>query len=243
MASGSTSPCIRIAICDDDPMALEWLRRTTQQALSPKYSIQISSVNSAQALLALKEALQIVVLDIQLPQSNGIELARALMAQNPDCSVIFVSGYVNYVSEVYQVPHLGMVLKNQAQVQLPKFLLRAASTAAQAAGQAIVVHGAGKNHKIPLAELCYMERRGHYTHIHLRSGGEVLTKEKLSELHERIGSTHFCRCHISYLINLHEVRSIGEQAFELHSGSVIPISRSHSRAAREAFFQYLGDTT
>ena len=243
MVSGSTCHFIRIAICDDDTMALDWLRRITQRALSPNYQIQILSADSAQALLALKETLQIVVLDIQLPQSNGIELARAIMKQHPDCNVIFVSGYVNYVSEVYQVPHLGMVLKDQAEVQLPKFLLRAASAVAQAAGQAIVVHSAGKNQRIPLAELRYMERRGHYTHIYLRSGGEVLTKETLGELQERIGNVYFCRCHISYLVNLHDVHSIREQSFELHGGSVIPISRSHSRAARDAFFQYLGDTT
>lgn len=243
MVNESTQPLIRIAICDDDPLTLDWLRQITRQALSPGYQIEILLASSPQALLALKENLQIAVLDIQLPQCNGIELAETIMRQHPACSVIFVSGYVNYVSDVYRVPHLGMVLKDQVDVQLPKFLTRAASAAAQAAGQAIVVHSAGKNLEIPLAELRYMERRGHYTYIHLRGGGEVLTKEKLGELQARIGNAYLCRCHISYLVNLYDVRAIGDQSFELHDGSCIPISRSHSREAREAFFQYLTDTT
>ena len=63
--------------------------------------------------IQIRPKLNIAVLVIQMPEENGIELSRKIQERNPACSIIFVS-------DVYEVPHLCMVLKEQLAVQLPK---------------------------------------------------------------------------------------------------------------------------
>ncbi len=235
--------CLRIAICDDDPLMLERLTRMVRDTLSDHYDMQICTAGCAEELLATEQVFHVVVLDIQLPESSGIELARVLMKKAPHCRVIFVSGFACYVSDVYDVPHLCMVLKDQLEQQFPRFLLRAAAAAAAQAGQRLMLREKGAPTDIPLEDICYMERQGHWTYICLHDGTRCRTKEKLEELRRRMGSPMFCRCHISYMVNLRHVKAMANGQLTLENDLKIPVSRPNRQAVREAFFQYLSDNT
>lgn len=234
---------IPIAICDDDPIVLEQLCKLTRQTLDPYYRIELYAADSAEALRLYDKVFSIVVLDIQLPRDSGIELARDLIAEGSPCRVIFVSGFVNYVSEVYDVPHLCMVLKEHMQEQLPRFLLRAAATVAAESGQTLILRSMGKNKTAALSQILYMERQGHNTYLYLRDGSVVHSKEKLSSLQDRIGSPHFFRCHISYCVNLKHIGSVQGRELTMANGQVLPVSRPNLKPFKEAYFRYLGDIT
>lgn len=234
---------LKIAICDDNPLMLEKMRTVVVQALSAQWNLEITRDTSSQGLLEQKSEFQIVVLDIQLPEENGIAFAKKLIAQNPDCRIIFVSGFIHYVSDVYDVPHLGMVLKDQMQEQLPKFLLRAAEEVAALSEQTLTVSLKGKVQKLPVSNIYFLERKGHITHIRLKSGQLVQSREKLDTLLEQVSSRELCRCHISFAVNLRWVESMRGRDFVLTGGETIPISRANLQASKTAFFRYLRDTT
>lgn len=216
---------LRIAICDDDPLMLERLTRMIRETLSGHYDAEICTAGSAEQLLAMEQVFHVVVLDIQLPESSGIELARQLMKKNPHCRVIFVSGFVCYVSDVYDVPHLCLVLKDQLAHQLPRFLLRAAAAAAVEAGQRLALREKGAPSDILLEDICCMERQGHWTYISMQDGTRYRTREKLDELLRRTGSPAFCRSHISYAVNLRYVKAIAKGQLTLQNGLTVPVSR------------------
>lgn len=234
---------LRIAICDDDPLILKRLQLLAQAALSDRYLLDIYTAQSPKELLALNQVFQIAVLDIQLPENSGIALARALIAQNPECRVIFVSGYVCYVSEVYDVPHMCLILKDQLEEQLPRFLERAAAAAAMQAGQTLVLQENAVKDSLPLCDIAYLERQGHWTYITLCGGRQYRTREKLDDLLQRINCPDFCRCHISYIINLQQVKALQCRQALMANGDAIPISRPHIRNVQETFFRYLSDST
>lgn len=234
---------LKIAICDDNPLMLEKLRTVVEQTLSGQWNLELTWDTSPQRLLEEKSGFQIVVLDIQLPEENGIAFARKLTAQNPDCRIIFVSGFLRYVSDVYDVPHLGMVLKEQLQEQLPKFLLRAAEEVAALSEQTLTVSLKGEPQKLRVSNIYFLERKGHITLIRLRSGQQVQSREKLDTLLAQVSSRELCRCHISFAVNLRWVESMRGRDFVMTGGESIPISRANLQAARTAFFRYLRDTT
>ena len=234
---------LKIAICDDNPLMLEKLRMVVEQTLSDQWDLEIAWDTSSQGLLEKKSEFQIVVLDIQLPEENGIAFAKKLIAHYPDCRIIFVSGFLRYVSDVYDVPHLGMVLKDQLQEQLPKFLLRAAEEVSALSEQTLTVSLKGEMQRLHISNIYFLERKGHITLIRLRSGQQVQSREKLDTLLAQVSSRDLCRCHISYAVNLRWVESMQGRDFILAGGESIPISRANMQAAKTAFFRYLRETT
>ncbi len=239
MTQYTYQPQLQIAVCDDDPVMLQRLAALTVESLSGRYSCRVHTATSADRLLAMEQAFHLVVLDIELPESSGIELAKAIMEKSPHCRVLFVSGYARYVSDVYDVPHVGMILKDQLEHQLPKFLLRNAAFAAAEAGANLAL----KDGIVPVADICYMERQGHWTHIHLRDGSQQRTREKLNDLLHRIGNPAFCRCHISYVVHLPYVKAMTTGQLTLQNEQILPVSRPNQMAVKTAFFQYLSEHT
>lgn len=233
---------LRIAICDDNPLMLEHLRDLVQQALSSQWQISIICDTSPRKLLSNKLGFQIAVLDIQLLESNGIDIARTMITQSPNCRIIFVSGFPRYVSDVYDVPHVCLVLKEQLDEQLPKFLLRAAMEVTSQEDQLISIRVKGAYQQLRVADICFLERKGHTTFIHMRSGPSIQTRSKLDELLFYIANWHMCRCHVSYAVNLQYVEALQERDFVLQGGRSIPISRVNMPAAKSAFFRYLRET-
>ena len=92
---------------------------------------------------------------------------------------------------------------------------------------------------IPLSQITYLERRGHYTYLTLQDGVVQKTTEKISSLQNRMGPSNFVRCHISYVVNLRYVQSIENRTIILESGTQIPISLPHEKKVRDCFFQYM----
>jgi len=232
-------PQLQIAVCDDDPVMLQRLVTLTTESLSGRYFCCIHTATSAEELLEKKQAFHLAVLDIELPERSGIELATAIMESSPHCRILFVSGYARYVSDVYDAPHVGMILKDQLEHQLPKFLLRSAAFASAEAGAYLTL----KDGNVSVADICYMERQGHWTYIHLRDGSQQRTREKLDDLLCRIGNPAFCRCHISYVVHLSYVKAMTPQQLTLQNQQVLPVSRPNRMAVKTAFFQYLSEYT
>lgn len=234
---------LSIVICDDDAWMLERLQGVIMQVLSREYDITILCETSPQNLLTNIGMVQIAVLDIQLLESNGIDLARTILVQNPECRIIFVSGFLCYVSDVYDVPHVCLVLKDQLQEQLPRFLLRAAAEVMSQAGQTLTVRIKGAAQTLCLSDICFLERKEHVTMLYMKSGEQLQTREKLGDLLSRVSNWRLCRCHISFAVNLKWVESIRGRDFILHDGTCVPISRVNMQAAKNSFFRYLRETT
>ena len=159
-----------VLLCDDEPLVLDRLLALSQKTLLSQYNAVFHCAAGAEALPDSSVQLHIAVLDIVLKQDNGISLARSIVEKFPECQIIFVSGYPQYVSDVYDVPHLGMVLKEQLENQLPKFLLRAASVLDSAREETLTVLSNRVPLQLRLSGIVYLERKDHITYLHLLSG-------------------------------------------------------------------------
>ena len=233
---------LQVVICDDDPVMLQYLRELTEKALAS----EVFAVRTALApgeLDGQARSAHILVLDIQMPEQSGIALAKAVSREDPDCQIVFVSGFVCYVSDVYDVPHVAMVMKDRLEDQLPKFLLHAARQARQQARKWMTVQIRGKEERVLVSNVRYLERSGHVTRIYLKNGQSLQTREKLDTLLSRTGEATLCRCHVSYAANLRWVDSLDGQGFRMRTGERLPISRTHLHRVRDAFFGYLQEIT
>ena len=230
---------LNIAICDDEPAILEQLETICRQILEPAYDLCLCCSTRPEEILGAHMAVQLALLDVQLQRSSGIALAQRLLLDNPACRIIFVSAHTSVVSDVYDVPHYCMILKDQIPAQLPKFLHRAADEVAQEAGKSLQVWVHKKTVNMMLSDIVFMERRGHVTTIVLRSGEKIAVRDKLSELLERIPSPYFCRCHISYVANLTQVQEVDGHYLKMTTGDQLPVSNSYEEETWKTYSRYL----
>ena len=227
---------LAVAICDDEPEILKQLERLAQTALAG-IPAAFYAMAQPQSLMKEKRSFDIAILDIRFPGFNGIQLARWLLIRNPLCQILFVSSFPTYVSDVYDVPHLVMILKDQIQAQLPKYLRRAVQNLW--ASGSVKLASAGVVRVFDAAKIVCLERNGRVTEVTMQDGEVITCADKLSSLQLQLPAERFCRCHASYIVNLQYVTEHRRGRFTLSTGAVVPISRANVEQSREEFMRYL----
>lgn len=105
-----------IAICDDEPLYRERLAQSVR-AHGNGQAAQLQLFDSPAALLQAVHmhgyAPDIAVLDIQMDEMTGIELAKQLNAALPQCAIIFVSSFLGFATDVYEAEHTYFILKSE----------------------------------------------------------------------------------------------------------------------------------
>lgn len=101
---------MNILIADDERLILDDMASKVRE-LFP--NARIDSVVSASQSLELAHLVRydVALLDIELPGTNGLELAKILQKENPDTNIIFVTGYTDYSIKAFEVAASDYLLK------------------------------------------------------------------------------------------------------------------------------------
>lgn len=234
---------LRIAICDDDSLHISYIKRLTEEILK-EHSIEITKCLGANELLFKIDGSDyvpdIALLDIQMPDIDGISLAKELSQLTPNCKIIFISSYLNYAPDVYDAEHIYFVLKDQLEERLPLALGKAIA-AINSPKSFFLIKNASSVTKLPVGRVLYIERNLHKTNV-ISSERIYITSQSPAELLRTVSNSgNFIHCHQSYWVNSKAIKTMDTNSFVLYDGTVIPISRAQKSTARELFFRSLSD--
>lgn len=172
----------QIAICDDEEkqrayiksLVEGWLRQTFHHTKIQEY------VSSEQFLFEQAyDRTQILFLDIEMEKMDGIALAREIRKHNRQLQIIFVTGYMEYIQEGYNVEALHYLLKPVSQEKIDSVLDRAVERL-KTADAVLLVESGGEVLRLPLKEIRFIESNRNYNIIHADNDYEV--RGTLSEL-------------------------------------------------------------
>lgn len=228
----------RLAICDDNQADVIYLSSFLEKwAEKAEKALKIESFPSAETFLFQYEeekSFDILLLDIEMGDMNGIELARKIRRENHSVQIIFITGYMEYIAEGYDVEALHYLLKPVTEEKLYGVLDRAAERL-KSKEKELCLTLPGSVTRIALCEIRYLEVRRNYVTIH---GAEDYTvKKTLNELEEELDGS-FCRTGRSYIVNLHFVKKITRTQVILKDGREIPLSRNCYEKMNRAVIQY-----
>jgi len=228
-----------IAICDDDAVEMEITKAEVLRSMSPDRT-QIDLFLGGAALLAAVEngtyVPDITILDINMPELNGIEVAKKINDLCPRCRIIFLTSYLGYATDVYEARHSYFVLKSEIGEKLKKAF---GAVFADIDKNTIVSFRAdGEQWKLGIEGILYLERNLRKVNIVCRRRS-FTTSTKLEELFQYIPDGKLIHCHQSYWVNPDYIRSMTADSFIMADETVIPISRGNRESARNAFFTYL----
>ena len=165
---------------------------------------------------------------------NGVELAKKVREHNKEVQILFVTGYMDYISDGYEVEALHYLLKPVTKEKLFSVLDRARERMKKSE-KALFLQGSDETVRIPYYEIRYVEVQHNYVTIH--AAEDYTVKKTLSELEEELGDGFF-RTGRSFLVNLKCVKRITKKEVSLKDGMVIPLSRGMYEKINRAMIRY-----
>jgi two-component system LytT family response regulator len=247
---------IRCVIVDDESLARQLVR--TCMALDPHLEL-VGEAAEADAAVSLIEATHpdLLFLDIQMPEINGLELLRVLESEQiPIPLVIFVTAYDRYALRAFEESAVDYLLKPfderrfQKAVASARKRLRAEKMVAQASLQRLFFER--MNERVPIRacggriyfvrtmDIDWIEADGNYLRLHV-ANNEHEIRETMQSFEARLAGLPFSRIHRSVIINLERVKEVrpwytGEYSVHLSTGKELTLTRTY----RDRFFQATG---
>ena len=221
-------------IVDDEPLAIQVIATHLEKVSDVEVVATCTSAIKAYELLQ-SQHIDLVFLDIQMPELTGIDLIKTL--EHPP-RVIFTTAYRDYALEGFELDVVDYLLKP---VALPR-LLRAldkyrrlspsSNSAAQDSEEAhLVVRSNRKTVRLALKDILYIESLSDYVNIHI--GDEVITsKERISNLEKKLESAGFLRIHRSFLVATAKISAFSTDEVQIGQ-TALPISRSYKQAVKQ----------
>lgn len=225
---------LRIGICDDSADARFLLQDALERVLEINgWETQFFQFSSGEGLLAwvAKHAgiLDLVFLDMEMRDLDGIATAKALRASDDTLQLVFCTSYADYVFDGYGTGALGYLLKPPTAAQLTDVLRRAQAALMQALDRAYVCKSGDATTRIPYATIRYFVSERRKVRC-VTSGEAVEFYGKLDEVAASVG-TDFVRIHQRYLVRIAVITQMAPNEVVLTGGERLPMSRSCRQAA------------
>jgi two-component system, LytTR family, response regulator len=225
--------CIAV---DDEPLALELMETYISQVPGLELLETFTDAISAWGFIQ-KNPVDLIFLDIQMPDITGIQLAKSLNRRKP--MVIFTTAYSKYAVEGFNVDAIDYLLKpfdfNRFMESVNKakdYKKLNEASIAPSDDSAIFVKSDYQNIRISTREIQYIEGFDDYIRIHLDSGKSVFTLMSLKSVMEKLPEEDFLRVHRSYIVPIHKIQRIYNQHIQLGEKE-IPIGKSYVDIVRK----------
>ena len=225
---------LRIGICDDLADARLVLRSALERILETrKIQGQFFEFSSGETLLRWYDhhagELDVVFLDMELHELDGMETARRLRAADAGLQLVFVTGYADHVFDGYSVGALGYLMKPPKQEQLEPVLNRVQTALVRDLDRAYICRSGDTHYRVPIANILYFasDRR----QVQCVTEGRTYTfYGKLDAVAAEVGDG-FVRIHQRYLVRAGAVDRMEGGEVVLRDGRRLPVSRSCQQSA------------
>lgn len=206
---------ISCVIVDDEPMALNLVESYVEK--TPFLVLKKKCSNAIEAMeLIRKEPVDLLFLDIQMPDLTGLEFSKML---SKETRVIFTTAFDQYALEGFKVEALDYLLKPFDYAEFLTAANKAYSwfSLVKKSSQNIIseekeflfVKSEYKQLRIKLVDVLYFEGLKDYIKIWLKDNPKpILTLMSLKALQEELPETHFMRVHRSFIVSLKNIEVI-----------------------------------
>jgi len=229
----------RILIADDEGPARQRLRDLLDEIRESFPMAIVDEARTGREALDVvnREKVDVVLLDIRMPEMDGMETARHLagMAQPP--AIIFTTAFDSYAIKAFEVNAIDYLLKPIRRERLltalgktraaPPVSREALAAAANMPRRHLSVHERGKIHLVPLADILYLRAELKYVTVRTAER-EYLVEESLTKLEEEFAEA-FVRIHRNCLVARAAIAGFEKNAEESESGWAVVIRATHEK--------------
>lgn len=240
---------INIAIVDDNPIQVKEISNLCRLYFqNHNYNFQI--VEFTNAIMFLNSnylEFTLILLDIDLPVYNGIEIAKKIRNINRDCFICFITDYSDYIFESYDVHAFDYICKPISKLKLFKLLddvykythlesIKIHKTTFQTTiGKVTLMHN----------EIIYFEYFDKLQDLFNRvvkvytNDTTYIIKEKISNIYNMLSDKIFIIPHKSFIINMNYIKVFRQNEIIMTNNVTIPLSQKRASSARKQFSEFI----
>lgn len=237
---------INIAICDDE----KYYRIKIKQQLilfldQHQIDYNISTFSSAEELceqFMSRVNYDIVFLDINMKEMNGIDVAYKLRSYKNDVFIAFVTGYINYALEGYKVDAIRFILKDNLDIYIAE-CMNAIMRKMEIQLSKMEINFIEGKRQLHIDKILYIESHKHKLKFRVYDTDlkEYEIYDKLDNFELKVREFGFLRIHKSYLVNMKYIKRINHYKVILLSNDELPVPKPRYQEVKEAFLIYKGE--
>lgn len=240
---------IRIALCDDEPKELSLTVSMVGSYIDshPEFNIKLEKYQSPVALLESVSAgkcYEIYILDILMPEINGINLGKAIRLIDEEAAIIYLTTSSDYAVQSYSVHAFYYLLKPIVPEKLHQILEKAIAHQQKEWECSLIIKTTDGLVRTPMASLMYVEYQNHRLAYHMANGsvihGPYRSMSFGSAAADILADSRFLKVSTSFLVNLSYVQILTAKSFILKGdlNIEIPISRSFYKEVKNRYLHY-----
>lgn len=243
----------KILIVDDEAHARTNLRLALAPLTEWVVTAEFPCAASARDYLQTNEV-DLVLLDVQMPQESGLDMARSLSQMELPPLIIFATAHRGHALDAFDVHALDYIVKPVSEPRLHQAIARAQVLLEQRATYAralrqftdptpgfwseLIVRSVGRMDRVALKDVHWIETAGNYVELHL-AHSTLMHRTTLTELVQYLDPEEFLRIHRRILVRWDHVIGLRQMqdrtdVVALRCGQLLPISESYLAAVKSA---------
>lgn len=236
---------IRIAVCDDEQKFVEQIQAIlSSKAKELPCAIEVSAyTGSGDLLYDVEEGrhFDLLFLDIEMPETDGMGLAAAVRRQLPQSLIVFITSHTKYAVKAFELSVFRYIPKSELEACLPLALWDACQLLLRKSTDTYVIESPRRVRKIAVDDILYIYKAQKYAVIVLAEE-EISVRKSLEQVRKELDGSQdpggFLMVERGYIVNLFHVDRLEEQRLYLDDGTEIPVSRRNQSAVRSAVVSY-----
>lgn len=230
---------MRIAIVDDEQAMRKQLAEYIKKyADEQQLQLDTCSLPSGDALLQSEDrAFDIIIFDIDMPGTSGLDTARKIRETDENVVILFVTNIAQYAINGYEVDAVDYIIKPVGYYDFAMKFQKAVRRAGRTQSNRIVIDTVNGPVGLSTDSIQYVEVMAHYVIYHTAEQ-TYRVRGSMKEHEDALRPYHFARCHKSYLINLKHLKSISASDVIVDDLS-IPLGRAYKDDLLYDYMKYL----
>ena len=227
---------IQCALVDDSLNDIQIIKNTVfHLCYGTDTIIQISSFQTPSDTDILNP-FDMYILDIDMPDMNGFDLANKIYEKYPNAVIIFCTMHDNLVYDSFRLNAFYFVRKNNLEEDLSYSLKKYISLRTN---DTYIARTSAGIEKIPFDKIIYFEVAHNDLYIHLEDNSEIRERKSMQKLGTEIGSAGFVLIGKSFLVNMQHIQKINNCKAYLSNGQIIDIPKAQFSSVYKTYLMYL----
>ena len=230
-----------ICILDDDRRSFSTYAAAVKSCFEEfGVSANIDVYDSADSLRKRLSSVRydVMFLDIDMPQEDGIEFAKSLRKKNDAVPIIFVTAREERMFEVFSVQPFGFVRKGKFLSDLREAVRLFLEANPDFATDIIMFETASGAFSVNVKQIVYIENISHSQILHVKDDQRVEIRSRMVDLEDRLVAKGFIRIHKGYIVNHRFIKRIDVNDVILTNDETLPLGRTYKKSVKELWLEY-----